>query len=278
MKMDNSKIVILLIFFWCILLFTACEQFDYNVYQTNRYDPPAEAATSYNIEQLQKLPWTDTLRVIFTGDPQRYYDDLEEMVEKINQVPNLDAVFVAGDLVEFSLANEYQWVCEQLVRLYPPFLTVIGNHDCLAKGREMYTDIYGPLNYSFDWNGIRFIMHNTNSREFNFNGTVPDLSWMQQQLEVDDNYNHVIFMSHVPSDNVDFDPALVEDYKQIIRNTKSTILSVNGHRHNYALTQTYNDGIWYLNTSSPGNGYYAYVEIYPNAVTEPKFKCTLVPF
>jgi Icc-related predicted phosphoesterase len=100
---------------------------------------------------------------------------------------------------------------------------------------------------------------------------------MTQQLQDTANYNHVIFMSHVPPDNEDFDPVLVDDYKQTIRDTKSTILSVNGHRHNFALGQPFNDGIWYLNTSSPGNGYFAYVEIYPNAVAEPKFSCTLIP-
>ncbi len=180
MKMVNYKSVIRIVIAICIILLQSCERFDYNIYETNRYDAPPKAATAFNIEQLQKLPWKDTLRVIFTGDPQRYYDELEEMVEAINQVPDLDAVFVAGDLVEFSVAHEYEWVCEQLVRLYPPFITVIGNHDCLANGNEIYKDIYGPLNYSFTGNGIRFVIHNTNSREFNFNGSVPDLNWMEQ--------------------------------------------------------------------------------------------------
>jgi len=261
-----------------VLLLYSCEQFDFNLYQTNRYDGPIEATTSYNLDRLHKLPHKDTIFLAFTGDTQRYYDDLEDMVDAINGLPQLDAVFIAGDLVEFAMAHEFEWVCEELIKLNAPFLTVVGNHDCLANGIETYTNLYGPINYAFTWNGIRFIMHNTNGKEFNFNNAVPDVEWMKQELSDTANYQSTIFVSHVPPDHADFDPSLVPDYTKLIRESKNPILSVNGHRHRHGLHQTYGDKIWYLNTSSPHFRFFAYVKIYPNAQRVYTFDCNLVQF
>ena len=260
------------------LLFRGCDSFEYNVYETHRNEHPIEATNLHNIQWLQKLAYKDTLYVVFTGDPQRHYNELEEIVEAINQLPKLDAVFVAGDLVEYAFSREFEWVSEQLCRLKSPFLTVLGNHDCGANGLEIYQQIYGPLNYSFTWNKIRFVMTNTNSREFNFNGQVPDIPWMNQALADTGNYEHSLFMCHVPPYHEDFDKTLEAEYTQIVRSAKNTILMVNGHRHSSELAQPYADGIWYLNTSSPNKGVFAYVKIYTAPDASQRFDCTFIPF
>ncbi len=269
------------IFVICILinviLFSGCEQFEYHVYETDRFKPPIEASTAFNINLLQQLQNKDTLNLIFIGDTQRYYDDLKDAVQAINDVDKVDAVFIAGDLVDFAFSKEYQWVCEELIKLKVPFLTVIGNHDCLANGIEVYSKIYGPLNYFFTWNKIRFIMHNTNSREFSFDKSAPDLNWMTQALIDESNYDYSLFVSHVPPYHVDFDEDLESDYVNLISNAKNTLFAVNGHQHYYALTQPYNK-IWYLNTSSPHNRAFSYVTIYTNENASKKFDCTRVQF
>lgn len=261
-----------------LILFSGCEQFEYHAYETNRYNPPAEASNAYNLQLLNKIGQKDTLRLIFIGDTQRYYDDLKDAVQAINNVDEVDAVIIAGDLVEFAFSKEYQWVAEELVKLKVPFLTVVGNHDCLANGIEAYKHIYGPLNYSFTWNRIRFIMHNTNSREFSFDKSAPDLDWMTQALADENNYDYSLFVSHVPPYHDDFDEELEYEYTQIIRNSKNTLLAVNGHQHYYALNQPYQDGIWYLNTSSPANRAYAYVTLYTKDDAQKKFDCAMVQF
>jgi 3',5'-cyclic-AMP phosphodiesterase len=276
MKTNKSR----QIFFTGVLavLLASCERFEYSVYETNRKDYPVEATNTYNLTRLQQLPYKDTLHLVFTGDTQRYYDDLKDMVSVINTLPKLDAVFVAGDLVEFALSHEYEWVSKELIKLKAPFMTVIGNHDCLANGQEVYTGIYGPLNYFFTWNDIRFVMHNTNGREFNFNGTVPDLGWMSQAIADTQNYRHTVFMAHIPPFDTDFDKALEPGYVNVIRNSKSPVFVVHGHRHHHTISQPYLDGIWYLNTSSPENRYFAYVKIFMDTNARKKFDCTFVSF
>ncbi len=256
----------------------SCDQFEYHAYETNRYKAPVEASNVYNLEQLLKIPHKDTLRLIFTGDTQRHYDDLKELVSRINLIPDVDAVFVAGDLIEFGLSNEFEWVCEELIRLNAPFLTVIGNHDCQANGLQVYQDIYGPLNYSFTWNKLRFVMHNTNGREFGFDGTAPNLVWMQQQLMDEQNFDATIFLSHVPPFHDDFDENIELAYAQLVRDAKNTLFVAHGHNHHQFISQPYNDGIWYLNTSSPENRFFADVKIISDGSSIPRFEFDFVRF
>jgi Icc protein len=259
-------------------IFSSCELFEYNVYEINRIDYPVEATHEYNIAQLQEREYHDTLHLVFTGDTQRHYNDLEELVSAVNGLPRVDAVFITGDLVEFATTREFQWVSEQLINLNAPFLTVIGNHDCQATALEQYKQVFGPLDYSFTWNKIRFIMHNTNSREFNFNGSVPDLNWMQQSLADEENYEFSLFMCHVAPYHIDFDNSLEPAYTQITRDAKNTLLLVNGHKHTGSLSQPYNDGIWYLNTGSPSKRSFAYVKVYTSTHANKKFDCVFIPF
>ena len=41
--------------------------------------------------------------------------------------------------------SEFGWLNESLLRLQCPFIAVIGNHDCLANGTELFERTYGPL-------------------------------------------------------------------------------------------------------------------------------------
>jgi 3',5'-cyclic AMP phosphodiesterase CpdA len=126
------------------------------------------------------------------------------MVDDINDLQQVDAVFLVGDLTDFGLIREFGWLNESLLRLECPFIAVIGNHDCLANGTELFERTYGPLDQHFDWAGIRFVLHNTNSREFSFNGQVPDINWMRSAVEDTSAYRASIFVSHIkPFDEID---------------------------------------------------------------------------
>jgi 3',5'-cyclic-AMP phosphodiesterase len=273
-----KHIVRLAVLFSILLYAQSCEKFDYNVYEVNRYADDESVSTAFNLDKLLSQPKKDTLRLVFVGDTQRFYDEVEDLVNEINSLTQVDALIITGDLSDFSAAREYEWLNAELKKLKVPFLTVIGNHDCLANGTTLYEDIYGPLNYSFTWNDIRFVMHNTNSREFSFNGNIPDLDWMRDQLSDKENYSSCIFVSHVPPHSDDFDPALVHDYTRLISSAKNTVMSVNGHRHNEDLSQPYGENTWYLNTSAPVNRIYSYVTIYPYAKAAKKFDNVFVHF
>lgn len=263
----------------CLLLIvSSCEKFEYSPYETGRLKINETLRTEYNISWLNRMPEKDTLNVVFLGDTQRFYDDLQALVDVVKHQSDVDAVIITGDISDFGLQKEYELINKKLAELNKPVLTVVGNHDLVGKGRELYQQLYGPLNYSFTWNGIRFVFHDTNSREHGFSGKTPDIAWMREALADSANYSGCIFVSHVPPFDGDFDKALENKYSELVKTSKNTLFSSNGHRHSYSLRQHYNDGIWYLNTASPSKRQYAHVTIYPFSKSEKKFDSRLVTF
>ena len=185
------------------------------------------------------------------------------MVDDINDLQQVDAVFLVGDLTDFGLIREFGWLNESLLRLQCPFIAVIGNHDCLANGTELFERTYGPLNQHFDWAGIRFVLHNTNSREFSFNGQVPDINWMRSAVEDTSAYRASIFVSHIkPFDIGDFDAALEDAYVQVLRSARSPLFSVHGHDHISNSVTPYGSDLHFHVAGSPSYSSYALVKIF----------------
>ncbi|MFD2785705.1 metallophosphoesterase family protein [Hymenobacter rubripertinctus] len=232
------------------LLLSACEMLEFS---PNDHRAPQEQRdlTAQNMARLAAtpLPASDTLRFVFTGDSQRFYDDVQDLVQSVNQQPGIQFLVVSGDISDFGLGREMRWVDDQLGKLRVPYLTVIGNHDHVANGRDAYQEIFGPLNYSFVYGDTKFIMTDTNGREYNFNGRIPDMPWVNQQLRATDTRRHVI-LSHVPPQDEDFDPAVRDAYAQALREDPRLVFEMNGHRHDYGINQPFNDGVTYVNSYS----------------------------
>ncbi|ELR73281.1 putative calcineurin superfamily phosphohydrolase [Fulvivirga imtechensis AK7] len=184
------------------------------------------------------------------GDTQRFYDESDDFVKSVNQLANIDFVVHGGDISDFGLVQEFKWIHEIMSGLKVPYLTVIGNHDLLANGRKVYREMYGELDYTFEYGNYRFIMLNTNSREFNFNGTVPDLMWLKQQLEDNTANKKTVVMSHIPPFDGDFDPNLEQEYAQLLAEDPNVELSLHAHRHSFFDNEYYDDGTRYFVTTS----------------------------
>ncbi|MBC7487364.1 MAG: hypothetical protein H7282_11490 [Cytophagaceae bacterium] len=58
-------------------------------------------------------------------------------------------------------------------------------------------------NFSFIYKKNKFIFHDNNSRKYNFNGSVPNISWLGSQLH-DKKADWCIDVSHVHPFDVDF--------------------------------------------------------------------------
>ncbi|OGX86711.1 metallophosphoesterase family protein [Hymenobacter glacialis] len=208
--------------------------------------------TEKNLAKLQARPLAagDTLRFVFTGDSQKFYDEAEELVKSVNQQPGISFLFVAGDVSDFGLARELRWVDEKLRRLKVPYLTVVGNHDLVGNGREAYQHVYGPLNYSFVYGDTKFVLIDTNSREYNFNHKVPDINWLQTQLATLDGARRQVVMAHVPPDDGDFDSTLEIPYAQALGTAPNVVLGLSGHNHSFRIGEYYDDGVTYINSDA----------------------------
>ena len=222
--------------------------------------------TEKNLAKLQArpLPAGDTLRFIFTGDSQQFYDEAEGLVSSVNKLSGISFLVVAGDISDFGLAREMQWVDEKLRRLNVPYLTVIGNHDLVGNGRPTYQYIFGALDYSFVYGDTKFTLLDTNGREYNFDGTAPNMGWLRPQLTNLDGARRQVVISHVPPTNDDFDPALREPYVRALREAPNLVFEMNGHNHGYSITKPYNDGVTYVNSDAFSERHYMLVSVWGN--------------
>ena len=220
--------------------------------------------TQKNLAKLaaRPLPAGDTLRFVFTGDSQQFYDEAEALVASVNQQPGLAFLVVAGDISDFGLAREMRWVDEKLRRLYMPYVTVIGNHDLVGNGREAYQHLFGALDYSFVYGDTKFTLLDTNGREYNFDGSAPNMGWLRPQLRNLDGARRQVVISHVSPTNDDFDPALRAPYAQALREASGLVFAMNGHNHVYSISQPYNDGVTYVNSDAFSERHYMVVTVW----------------
>lgn len=246
-----------------LLGLTGCDLLEFS---PNDYRVPEEFTnlTAKNLARLQAQPLAagDTLRFVFTGDSQQFYDEAEGLVASVNQQPGVQFLLVAGDIADFGLAREMRWVDEKLRRLKVPYLTVIGNHDLVGNGREAYQHIFGALDYSFVYGDTKFILLDTNGREYNFDGTAPNMGWLRPQLANRDGARRQVVVSHVPPTNNDFDPALVRPYVQALRDAPGLVFEMNGHNHSFSITQPFGDGVTYVNSDAFSERHYMVVTVW----------------
>ncbi|MHA4740272.1 metallophosphoesterase family protein [Dyadobacter sp. MSC1_007] len=212
--------------------------------------------TAKNLEKLRAIPVGDTLRFILMGDSQRWYDESADFVRSANRQQGISFVLHAGDISDFGLTQEFKWVNEIMTGLKFPYLTVIGNHDIVANGSAAYRKMYGALNYSFEYGDNKFIFIDTNSREYAFDGKVPDIAWLKSQLADNPGKKNAIVVAHVPPFDADFDKNLENAYTGALANDPNVRFSLYGHQHRFYDGEFYDDGVhYYLTNSMGGRGY-----------------------
>jgi Icc protein len=260
-------------------LLSGCELLEFS---PNAYNGSKEQSdlTAKNLARMAANPLRagDTLRFVFTGDSQRFYDHAEKLVESVNQQSGLSFMVVAGDISDFGLAREMRWVDNRLSKLDIPYLTVIGNHDQVGNGRESYQHVFGPLNYSFVYGDTKFTLIDTNSREYNFNGRIPDIGWLQQQTRSLDGAKRQVVLCHVPPLDGDFDPKLTEPYAQTLAAAPKLTFALNGHTHRFEVGEPFDDGVTYISSYSFQKNQYVILTVWNDANDQPKFRLKTIAF
>ena len=252
-----------------VLFFTACDLFEYSPNQIV-LDDDEKDLNAKSIAQLQAMPYKDTLRIILMGDTQRFYDETAEFVASANKQEDIDLVIHAGDISDFGFAREFKWVSEIMSGLKVPHVTVVGNHDLLVNGPKVYKEMFGPFNFSFSYSGIKFIFFDNNSREYNFNGLVPDLDWISKELEDTASFKQAVLVSHIPPFSADTDPKLEKDYTKMLSENGKVSLSLHGHQHSFSIEERYEDGITYAVSGAMDDRGYLIITLFGDAFNTEK--------
>lgn len=241
-------------------LLGACSLFEYHPYEI-RLSESQRDLNEKAIEKIINTPASDTVRFIFIGDTQRFYDETEKFVARANQ-EDADFVVLAGDITDFGLEKEFIWVNDILSELNKPYVAIIGNHDIIAEGEAIYNQMYGPNDFFFDYSGFRFIGLNTNSREYAFSGAVPDTTWLKQSLALTDEHKQAFVMAHMAPFTGDFDERLEETYARILSESGKVNLSLYAHEHSYSEKEPYEDGVRYVVAAAVESRFYLLVKVW----------------
>jgi Icc protein len=261
--MKRNLLLILLI---SLLSFYSCTDFEYSPNQAFDKDSPTNL-NAKNLAKLNLINNDDTLRFIIFGDPQKSTNELDLFIAKANSIKNIDMVFLAGDISEFGLLQETKWVAEQLQNLKMPNFVVIGNHDLLAKGRAVFERMFGQLNYSVVYDGVKFICHDTNGREYKFNGQVPNINWLNKELEPQAGVVNYVAVSHVRPFTPDFDSKLDTSYVKTFSSRLDVLASFHAHEHEFGGYFPLESKVPFLVTTNIGSKGFLLAEIVNHEIT-----------
>jgi 3',5'-cyclic AMP phosphodiesterase CpdA len=237
---------------WLVTAVSCSEVFEYHPNEI-RLEAHQTDLTAKNLQRIAAQTPTDTVRFILMGDTQRFYDHIQDFVSSAKR-QKVDFIIHTGDISDFGMAQEFKWVHELMSELPQPYLTVVGNHDLLATGPLIYEQMYGDQNYSFTYGDFNFILLNTNSREYSFDGSIPDINWLQQQLNSTQKQSVVI--GHIPPFDSDFDPVLESIFARTLNESQKVNLALFGHKHTNYEGEPYEDGVTYhVSNSMKGRNY-----------------------
>ena len=247
-----------------VFLLLACEDmFDYSPYAIDFSDENRNV-NQRNIEKLHARENDDTISIAFTSDTHRFFDETELFVSAVNKNKAIDFVIHVGDIADFGLPKQYLWANSYLLKLNFPYFVVIGNHDLVGNGSQAYLEMFGVLNYSFIYNSIKFVFINTNSREFKYSGDVPDIQWLDNQLQPNFDFTMAVVVFHVQPTDADFDASLEEDFHNSLSRYNNVLFTVHGHSHGHEIYYPYADSITYVNVFGVENKKYNLIKISNN--------------
>lgn len=243
MKNLLRRILVTIMFLFSVV---GCDYFETHPYDTNIKGE--KGLTQKNVELIEAmLSDAEEFRFAVISDTQGLYDETEQAVKAINRIEDLDFVIHCGDLTDFGLKKEFQLQRNILQNLDMPWVTVIGNHDCLGTGQSVYEVIYGKVNYAFTAGNTRFICLNTNAMEFDYSTPIPDFDFLFSELDnLSQNIERVVYVMHVGPQAIEFNSNVTTIFEYIILDKSPSLpFCLYGHGHNLSVDDLFGDGILY---------------------------------
>ncbi len=99
---------------------------------------------------------------------ERFVRQLERAVADINALdPQPDFVLYGGDLAQLGKPGELKLGAEILKQVKAPIRMMVGEHDWFLDMGDLWKEMFGPPQYSFDHKGVHFItLMSVNEKDF----------------------------------------------------------------------------------------------------------------
>ncbi len=239
---ETTGIFPIILLFTCL---TSCELIEYHPYDLESDDMP-RGLNQTNITKLAGSDSSsDTIRFIFMADTQRHYDETQDFVRAVNKRDDVDFVIHGGDITDFGMSKEYLWIYDIMKHLKVPFVALIGNHDVIGHGKDVYRYIFGDYNFSFIFRKTRFICLNTNALEFDYSTPVPDFDFMMTFINDQADVNRTVVAMHAPPNDDEFNNNSAILFNGVLEHYKNLMFCLNAHQHSQTVNDFFNNGILY---------------------------------
>ena len=242
------------VFLFCAVLLSSCVEY-------HPYDTHIAGQTNVNAKNIalieEQCMGKREVKFAVVSDSQRWYDELEDAVESINERDDIDFVLHTGDLADWGLRSEFEIQRDILNSLNVPYVCLLGNHDCLGTGYEIFREVFGECNVAFSAGNVRFVCLNTNSLEFTAAEAVPNFGFIRAEysnLPVQSEKTVVAMHSYPYSDQFNNDVAPM--FQEYLRKFPNLQFCVHGHGHRYRREDIFGDGVYYYECPNVGSDAY----------------------
>ena len=229
-----------------LLVMQGCDMIEYHP-----YDLRIEGETGINDKNIAaleaKCKGKTSISFAVISDTQRWYDETVDAVNAINsRSKDIDFVIHTGDLSDFGLKLEFEKQRDILNGLQMPYVCLLGNHDCLATGKEVYNRIFGNENFSFVAGNVFFLCLNTNALEFDYTQAVPDFTYIESQIrQMPGQVTQSVVAMHAPPFSEQFNNNVARVFQAYLKQLPDLQCCIYGHVHSLGETDFFGDGTMY---------------------------------
>lgn len=250
-----------------VLQLGGCDMIEYHP-----YDLDIDGETDVNHRNIERIETAtrgkEEIRFAVISDTQRWYDETEDAVEALNQRDDLDFVLHTGDMSDFGLKLEFEKQRDILSGLKVPFVCLLGNHDCLATGLDVFRKIFGTEDFAFTAGNVRFLCLNTNALEFDYSSAVPNIQFIRDEGDhVPEGVEKTVVAMHAGPFSEQFNNNIAEYFHYYLKEMPDLQFCVYGHGHNVSVDEFFDDGIKYYECSCAKDRSYLFFTLNSNGYT-----------
>ncbi|MEA4936580.1 MAG: PQQ-binding-like beta-propeller repeat protein [Paludibacter sp.] len=143
------------------------------------------------------------------GQNETSVDDLKNSILTINNTPEVNFVFVSGDLTEGGDRESLLKTKQMLDELKVPYFAVPGNHETKwsESGVMDFREIFGNDRFRFDYENFVFLGFNSGPviRMMDGHVGIQDILWLETELKSIESHKNIIIIMHYPLQNGDVD-------------------------------------------------------------------------
>lgn len=219
-----------LLYLLCFTLLCSSCKYKLSTYSA---ETPEQKLNSVNLERIKAAEASTSaeFKIAFISDTHNYFDELDELIKKINSSGPYSFVIICGDITNLGLLEEFDVSRRFFNKLKFPYLVSRGNHDLISNGDIISRKMFGKGDFDFTFKGNQFILFDNNNWENS--GPAPDVPWVREKLASSTASNKILVAHVSPDDRDRFSDNQIRDFSTLV-DTYNVNYFFHGHDHNPA--------------------------------------------